>query len=398
MLSYIPVTSGNSDRNSLIECYFNLGLDYSEILSFVLLVHGIQLSIRRLKRVLFSKGLRRRRNHSQPQEIIAAIERELEGSGSLIGYRQMHQRLRTDYGLVVSRETVRLTLKTLDPTGVEKRWQHKLKRRTYSAKGPNFIWHLDGYDKLKPFGLSIHGAIDGYSRRIPWLEVGASNNNPRIVARYFLDCVKQLGGVPQTVRGDRGTENVNVAAMQRFFRRDGTNSMAGEKSFLYGRSVSNQRIEAWWSFLCKNDTDWWINFFKDLKDVGLYCDDDPLHVECLRFCFFPLIREELNRIAQHWNLHKIRPSLNQESPPGRPDVLYFLPELREAISYLHTIDEDATVVAEEMCCDNAIAPSDNTFAELAEMVMEGYNLQMPSTASEASILYSELLHHIESMM
>ena len=115
-----------------------------------------------------------------------------------------------------------------------------------------------------------------------------------------------------------------------------------------------------------------------------------MHVECLRFCFLPLIREELNRIAQHWNLHKIRPSLNQESPPG--------PELREAISYLHTIDEDATVVAEEMCCDNAIAPSDDTFAELAEMVMEEYNLQMPSTASEASILYSELLHHIDSMM
>ena len=31
-------TSGKSDRNSLIECYFNLGLDYSEIPSFLLLV------------------------------------------------------------------------------------------------------------------------------------------------------------------------------------------------------------------------------------------------------------------------------------------------------------------------------------------------------------------------
>ena len=56
------------------------------------------------------------------------------------------------------------------------------------------------------------------------------------------------------------------------------------------------------------------------------------------------------------------------------------------------------MVAEEMFCDNAIAPSGDTFAELAEMVMEEYNLPMPSTASEASILYTELLHHIESMM
>ena len=85
MPSYIPVSSENSDRNYLIECYFKLGLDYSEILSFLLLSHGIRLSLRQLKRVLFSRGLRRRKNYSEAQEIIAAVERELEGSGSLIG-------------------------------------------------------------------------------------------------------------------------------------------------------------------------------------------------------------------------------------------------------------------------------------------------------------------------
>ena len=375
MPGYIPVTPGNSDRNSLIECYFNLGLDYSEIINFLLLVHGIRLSVRQLKRVLFSKGLCRRKNHSDIEEVIAAVERELDGSGSLIGYRQMHQRLRVDYGLVVSRETVRHALKLLDPDGVERRSQHKLKRRAYSAKGPNFIWHLDGYDKLKPFGLCIHGAIDGYSRRILWLEVGPSNNNPRIVARYFMDCVKQLGGAPRTIRGDRGTENVNIAAMQSFLRRNGTDSMAGQKSFLYGRSVSNQRIEAWWSFLRYNDTDWWINFFKDLRDVGLYCDDNPLHVECLRFRFIPLLQKELNRVAQHWNLHKIRPSLNQESPPGRPDVLYFLPELNGVNSYLKSVDDDdELLVAEELCCENHVMQADETFVELAQMIMNDNNL------------------------
>jgi hypothetical protein len=46
---------------------------------------------------------------------------------------------------------------------------------------------------LKPFGFCIHGAIHGYSRRILWLEVGSSNNNPRIVGKYFLDCVVQVG-------------------------------------------------------------------------------------------------------------------------------------------------------------------------------------------------------------
>lgn len=112
---------------------------------------------------------------------------------SLIWYRQMHQRLRTDYGLVADRETVRTILKTLHPDGVERRSKRKLKRRKYHSKGPNNIWQIDGYDKLKPFGFCIHGAIDGYSRRILWLEVGSSNNNPLIVRKYFLDCVVQVG-------------------------------------------------------------------------------------------------------------------------------------------------------------------------------------------------------------
>ena len=27
--------------------------------------------------------------------------------------------------------------------------------------GPNYLWHMDGNDKLKPYGFSIHGCIDG---------------------------------------------------------------------------------------------------------------------------------------------------------------------------------------------------------------------------------------------
>ena len=30
-----------------------------------------------------------------------------------------------------------------------------------SFQGPNWCWHIDGYDKLKPFGFPIHACIDG---------------------------------------------------------------------------------------------------------------------------------------------------------------------------------------------------------------------------------------------
>ena len=164
--AYIPVIQHNvGHRDNLLSTYFHLGFSYGEtdFSSFLVLCHGISLSIRQLKRILRNQGLFRRRNLSHPHEVINAVEQELRGSGSSLGYRLMHQRLRNDYGLVVDRETVRLTIKALDAEGVERKSRRRLKRRKYWARGPNYIWHIDGYDKLKPFGFYIHGAIDGYS-------------------------------------------------------------------------------------------------------------------------------------------------------------------------------------------------------------------------------------------
>ena len=71
--------------------------------------------------MLRRQGLRRRKDHSDIREILNAIENELEGSGNSIGYRQMRQRLRIEYRLVVQKETVRVIIKELDPFGVQSR-------------------------------------------------------------------------------------------------------------------------------------------------------------------------------------------------------------------------------------------------------------------------------------
>ena len=31
----------------------------------------------------------------------------------------------------------------------------------FAYKGPDFVWHIDGYVKLKPYGFTIHGCVDG---------------------------------------------------------------------------------------------------------------------------------------------------------------------------------------------------------------------------------------------
>lgn len=75
----------------------------------------------------------------------------------------MTQRSVNDHRLVVGKENVRELLNILDPEEVELRTRRRLKRRQYITKGPNHLWHIDGYDKLKPFAFCIHGAIHGFS-------------------------------------------------------------------------------------------------------------------------------------------------------------------------------------------------------------------------------------------
>lgn len=134
-------------------------------------------------------------------------------------------------------------------------------------------------------------------------------------------------------------------------------------------------------------------FFKDLRDQGLYSDDDPVQVECLKFCFMPLIQGELDRVTQHWNLHKIRLSSNEESPSGRPDVLYFLPELSGSSSRGQDINMDDIEDIQDMLNMHAhrLSLRSADFAELAGLIMDDERLSMPETVEEALDLYTLLV-------
>jgi len=95
------------------------------------------------------------------------------------------------------------------------------------------------YDKLKPYGISISGCIDGFSRCIIWLEAAPSCSDPRVIGNFYLDTVETLGRCPITLRFDRGTENRHIEQFQQFLRR---NNASRRLPYLYGTSPSNQRI------------------------------------------------------------------------------------------------------------------------------------------------------------
>ena len=105
---YLPILENNNfKRADLVEQYYNLGLNYNEIVVFLGLLHGCILSTRQLKRILRQHGLGRRRNHSDIEHVNRAIQRELRGSGSMMGYRLITSRLLHGHCVVVDKETVR---------------------------------------------------------------------------------------------------------------------------------------------------------------------------------------------------------------------------------------------------------------------------------------------------
>ena len=173
----------NFSREQIITHYFHSGLSYTEIISFLFVYHGIQTTLRQLNRILRKLGLFRRKCKASITSVISAIQTELASSSSSFGYGMVHQKLR-EKKLVIDRETVRIAMRSLNPEGVTVRSRHILQRRVYNARGPNYIWHIDGFDKIKPYGF-----IDGYSRKILWLKIFARNNNPKMIGTLYLNYV-----------------------------------------------------------------------------------------------------------------------------------------------------------------------------------------------------------------
>ena len=97
-----------------------------------------------------------------------------------------------------------------------------------------------------------------------WLRVASSNNNPRFIASFYFQCVRETGGsfreeelkyiailrnvmfhagCLSLVRTDAGTENSALAVVQPILRHCHTDEFAQEKSHRYGKSITNQVLK-----------------------------------------------------------------------------------------------------------------------------------------------------------
>ena len=143
-------------------------------------------------------------------------------------------------------------LREEDPFGTLFRKSRYIKRRVYTCDGPNNTWHNDGNDKLKPYGFPIHGCIDGFSRKVLWLKVTRGNKNPVVPASYFLETASKWNLVPDILKTDCGNEKCLMAGIQ-------CKLPNNTDAHRYGSSISNQRIESFWSHFKRIHFSWVID-------------------------------------------------------------------------------------------------------------------------------------------
>ena len=81
----------------------------------------------------------------------------------------------------------------------------------------------------------------------------------------------------------------------------------------------------------------------DILDMG-----KELHVECLWFCFSRVLQNDLDKVKEQWNSHKINKS-PYTTVHGIPDIMYFLPENHGHNKCLVEVSQKQMSALEEFC-------------------------------------------------
>ncbi|KAG0149119.1 hypothetical protein CROQUDRAFT_22467, partial [Cronartium quercuum f. sp. fusiforme G11] len=203
----------------------------------------------------------------------------------------------------------------------------------YDVPGPNFIWAMDGHDKLKPFGICIYGAIDSWSCQVLKLHVATNNNDPQRAGVQFLQIVEQMGVCPQKVTTDKGSETGDIATFQiTFLHLIGRLEWdEAEKRHLFTTSQHNQRIESLWGQVMKQKNITICDSIICAIVEELYDPGQPIHKHLqhhsFSFIFICLVQHILDSFILEHNFTRIAKSKYTLVPTGvAPEVCHYAPE------------------------------------------------------------------------
>lgn len=230
-------------------------------------------------------------------DLVASIQQQHPNCGQVMLQGFLQHR-----GIEVQRYRLRDSIGRNDPLRRSLRWHQAVSRRTYSVKGSNSLWHIDGHHSLIRWRLVVHGGIDGYSRTVVYLTCNP-NNRASTVYQDFRHATEEYG-VPSRVRSDKGGENVLVCYFMLAYRGP------DRASHIAGSSVHNQRIERLWRDVYRCVCSTYHELFYEMEALGILDPDNDLDLFVLHCVYLPRIRNSLQDFANAWNLHPLRTERN----------------------------------------------------------------------------------------
>ena len=236
------------DLKDILRKYVREGLQREEILDFVSRDFSqYAWSLRTLDRRLHHFQICHTDRNVTVDEVEAAVKKELEGPGKLLGYRALHKKIRQVYDLNVPRDLVYAVMYNVDADALEERapqLKNKKPKGHFTSPGPNYVHSLDGHDKLmgfrnSTFPIAVYGCIDTCSRKVLWAKVWIGNSDPKLIGRFYLEHLFKTRMIASRIRLDKGTETGVMATMHAFVRQQ-HGDMDPLETVIYGPSTSNQ--------------------------------------------------------------------------------------------------------------------------------------------------------------
>jgi hypothetical protein len=303
--------------------------------------YQLQTTARQVKSIRLMFGWLRRSKGAASDAKSASTHQQvahiLNGPGRTFGREWLTTYLRVHHGYKARRLDVSIAQRALDPEGVAQR-QPGLRRprlENYVTSGPNFLWCLDGHDKLAQYGIQIYAAVDAYSRKIIWFYCGNSNRTAISVVRQYFNAVKATGLCPRFIRTDKGTETFLLcdvhfslfieAELREELSDEHYQSLRISDCYIYGPSTRNIRVEGLWYQQLVTTTITWLQYFKSLQETTppLYRQDQLADRVVFLYLFMPILRNELKSFVSTHNAHKIRAQPKRSHHvAGVPDELY----------------------------------------------------------------------------
>ncbi|THU92671.1 hypothetical protein K435DRAFT_671733, partial [Dendrothele bispora CBS 962.96] len=171
------------------------------------------LGITRFRKMRKALGLLGTRQQGHTVDSISDAMVQLRCQYPKAGRHELHHLLFHEHGIRASRSirAIEDWCHQWEPDLVRARRKHRLKRKRFWAAGVNDMWCVDQHDKWKRFGLALHTGMDPFSGKIKWLKVWWTNNNPRLIFRYYLECIKKDEYTYLITQSDPGSENFCLA-------------------------------------------------------------------------------------------------------------------------------------------------------------------------------------------